>query len=255
VYDVARGLPTRFTFDAAADDYPVWSSDGRSIVFRSNRKGRFDLYRKAVDSVGAEELLYADDLDKTPTDWSADGKLLLYYGIGPNSKTGLDLWALPLTPERPGAALKPFLVLQTAFAEVDARFSPDGRWIVYVSNESQRFEVYVTPFPPPPSGPGGKRQISTAGSLGFVAVPVRWRQDGKEIFYVSPDRQLMAAEVALKGTTLEVGAVRPLFELVDGVPDFDVSADGQRFLLSSAPQQQLAEPITLIQNWAAALTK
>ena len=164
IYDVSRGLRTRLTFDAASDRYPVWSPDGTSIVFASNRKGKFDLYRKAVDSVGAEELLYANDLDKTPTSWSADGKWLLYDAFDPNSKTGRDLWALPLTPERPGAALKPFLVLQTTFTEVDAQFSPNGQWILYGSDESQRNEIYVTPFPPSPSGrPGGKRQISTAG--------------------------------------------------------------------------------------------
>ena len=91
-----EGVRTRLTFDAASDRNPVWSPDGASIVFASNRKGRFDLYRKTVDSVGAEELLYANDLDKTPTSWSADGKWLLYYTFDPNSNTR-DLWALPVT--------------------------------------------------------------------------------------------------------------------------------------------------------------
>ena len=189
IYDVSRGLRTRLTFDAASDRSPVWSPDGASIVFTSNRKGRFDLYRKAVDSVSAEELLYADDLDKTPTSWSADGKWLLYDAFDPNSKTGRDLWALSLTSERPGTTLKPSLFLQTTFSEVDSQFSPDGQWILYgSSNESQRNEIYVTPFPPSPSGSGGRLQISTAGVIGIA----RWREDGREIFYVNLDRQLMA---------------------------------------------------------------
>ena len=144
-------------------------------------------------------------------------------------------------------------MLQTTFDERDARFSPDGRWILYSSNESQRFEVYVAPFPPAPSGPGGKRQVSTAGAP-FPGA--RWRQDGREIFYVSPDQQLMAAEVTIKGGTLEVGAVRSLFGMTEGEnASFDVSADGQRFLLFSAPEQQSAEPLTLILNWASGLKK
>ncbi len=252
IYDVSRGLRTRLTFDAASDRYPVWSPDGASIVFASNRKGKFDFYRKAVDSVGAEELLYANDLDKTPTSWSADGKWLLYDAFDPNSNTR-DLWALPLTPERPGTALKPFLVLQTTFTEVDAQFSPNGQWILYGSNESQRNEIYVTPFPPSPSGllvASGRCQQRVWRYAGS-----RWRDDGREIFYVSSlDRQLMAAEVTTKSGTLEVGAVRSLFAINEsGPPMFDVTADGQRFLRFTFPEQKSAQPLTLIQNWASGL--
>ena len=218
-------------------------------MFASNRKGKFDLYRKAVDSVSAEELLYEDDLDKTPTSWSADGKWLLYDAFDPNSNTR-DLWALPLTPERPGTTLKPSLVLQTTFTEVDAQFSPNGQWILYGSNESQRNEIYVTPFPPSPSGSGGKLRISTAGVTGIA----RWREDGREIFYVNLDRQLMAAEVSTKSGTLEVGAVRSLFTPNESGPGmFDVMADGQRFLFFTFPEQKSARPLTLIQNWASGL--
>ena len=249
IYDVSRGLRTRLTFDKASDRNPVWSPDGASIVFASNRKGKFDFYRKAVDSVSAEELLYASDLDKTPTSWSADGKWLLYDVFDPNSNTR-DLWALPLTPERPGAALKPSPVLQTPFNEVLAQFSPNGQWILYGSDESQRNEIYVTPFPPSPSGPGGKRQMSTAGVAGVS----RWREDGREIFYMSLDRQLMAAEVTTKSGTLEVGAVRSLFAMNEsGPPTFDVTADGQRFLRLMFPKQKSTQPLTLIQNWASGL--
>ena len=122
-----------------------------------------------------------------------------------------------------------------------------------MSNESQRNEVYVTPFPPLVSGPGGKRQVSTAG--GFLP---RWRQDGKELFYTGPGRRLMAAEIEAKGGTLEVGQVRPLFSAVggaQGIPLYDVSADGQHFLLRIVPEQKSGDPLTLVQNWTAGLKK
>ena len=157
IYDMVRGVPTRFTFDPASDASPVWSPDGRTIVFRSSRKGHADLYRKSANGAGVEELLYADNLDKAPTSWSADGKFLLYQAADP--KTGQDIWALPLTPEGPGRQLKPSLVIQTPFQESQAQFAPDGRWMAYQSNESQRAEIYVTPFP----GPGGKRLVSKEG--------------------------------------------------------------------------------------------
>jgi Tol biopolymer transport system component len=255
-YDVSRGFRTRLTFDPANDNNPVWSPDGQSIVFRSNRKGHFDLYRKSANGAGSEELLYADNLEKSPTSWSADGKFLLYLtGVVRSAFVGAggDLWALPLTPERPGDPLKPFLLSQGPFNSFDALFSPDGRWIAYVSNESQRAEIYVTSFPPAASGLGGKRQVSAAGGI----LP-RWRQDGKEIFYMGPDGQLMAAEIEAKGGALEVGQVRPLFRIIGVMqsnPLYDVSADGQHFLFRTFPEQKSGDPLTLVQNWTAGLKK
>jgi hypothetical protein len=143
--------------------------------------------------------------------------------------------------------------LQAPFNVFDAQFSPDSRWIAYVSNESQRNEIYVTPFPPPVSGHGSKRQVSTAGG----SLP-RWRQDGKEIFYLGPDRQLMAAEIEAKGGILEVGQVRPLFSatgMTQANPLYDVSADGQHFLVRTFPEQKTGDPLTLVQNWTAGLKK
>jgi Tol biopolymer transport system component len=249
IYDVARGVRTRFTSDPSIDDYPVWSPDGRSIAFTSVRKGHFDLYRKSSDGTGTEELLYADNLTKTPVSWSPDGKFLLYYALSP--MTAEDIWVLPLTPEGGGGALKPSPFLQTAFRELRPQFSPDGRWVTYQSNESQQFEIYVAPF----SSPGGKRQISINGGSS-----PRWRQDGKEIFYAAPDGRLMAAEVIVRGNSIEGGKVRPL-----GIPvvttrgyRYDVSSDGQRFLsalAASAQQQNGTSPLTLVENWAAGLKK
>jgi Tol biopolymer transport system component/predicted Ser/Thr protein kinase len=251
-YDVSRGPPSRFTFDAGLDVDPIWSPDGRTIVFGSRRKEHFDLYRKSADGAGNEELLYSDDLEKRPTSWSPDGKSVLYMALG-NPKTASDIWVLPLTPEKPGSPLKPHPVLQTAFDERSAQFSPDGKWIAYSSDDSQRNEVYVTPFPPPPSGLGGRRQISTGGGV----LP-RWRADGKEILYPTLDRRLMAAEVTTRGASLEVGQVRALFGPIYAAGDFpfyDVSPDGQRFLIAVASGQKATEPLTLIQNWASGLRK
>jgi len=247
-YDVSRGIPTRLTTDPAHDEYPVWSPDGRSIVFASNRKGHFDLYRRSANGAGADELLYADDLDKYPSSWSADGRFLLFDTNSAVSKTKADIWALPLTPEKPGGPLMPVVVLQTPFNEGYAQFSPDGKWMVYQSQESGRDEIYVTQFPPPPSGQGGKRQISTAGGI-----RPSWRQDAKEIFYIAADRRLTAAEVAIKGGAVEVEQVRALFGPVTA-NFYDVSADGQRFLIPNSPDTN-PEPLTLIQNWAAGLRK
>ncbi|MGD1095748.1 MAG: hypothetical protein ABSB35_27610 [Bryobacteraceae bacterium] len=154
IYDVARGLPTRFTFDPAAEQEAIWSPDGKFVLYHSA-----------------------------------------------NPQTGDDLWILPVTGDR-----KPVPFVRTAFNEQNGQFSPDGRWVAYHSNESGNNEVYVVPFP----GPGGKRQISAGGG----SFP-RWRQDGKEIFYIGADQRLTAAEVAVKSNLLEAGAVRPLFGPVD----------------------------------------
>ena len=193
-------------------------------------------------------------MNKSPTSWSRDGKILLYHANNPASKSW-DLGALPLTPERTGAPLKPFPVLQTPFDEIFPHFSPDGRWIAYVSNESQRNELYVTAFPVPAAGPGARRQVSRAG---INPTSVRWRSDGKEIFCVGLDGNLMVAEVTARGNTIDVGAVRPLFRFIggsSGYTRYDVSSDGQHFLVAVPPEQKSSQPVTLITNWPAALKK
>ena len=142
---------------------------------------------------------------------------------------------------------KPFAFAQTEFSEIQGVFSPDGRWIAYVSDESGTAEVYAAPFP----GPGAKRVISTRQSgSGSGGVPL-WRPDGREIFYIAPDRSLMAVAVTLSRTTLEAGLPRALFGpvLAVGGRNYAVSADGKRFLAYTAPGLRANVPITLIQNW------
>ena len=246
IYDLAHNLRTRFTFDPSVEREAVWSPDGRSIVFSSNRKGHFDLYRKASDGTGVEELLNSDGLDKYPTSWSPDGKFLLYWACC-DPQLGFHSWVLPLT-----AGAKPFALLQTPINEWNPQFSPVGRWVAYQSTESGRGEIYVVPFGPDGGATGGKRQVSTAGG-----VSPRWRRDGKALFYIAPGGKLMAAEVEGKGGSLAVGQVKALFGplRVQGY-FYDVSADGQRFLTVVPAEQAIpAEPITVVLNWTAGLKK
>jgi hypothetical protein len=160
----------------------------------------------------------------------------------------MDLWALPLEGTR-----KPFPVVQSRFNEDEGQFSPDGRWIAYRSNESGRDEVYVQAFP----GPAGKRQMSTVGGS-----QPRWRRNGKELFYVAADTRLMSVPVALtpEGQTPSVGVPAPLFRTrLVGVDQpkaqYAVAADGQRFLMNVIADEATISPITIVQNWTAALRK
>jgi serine/threonine protein kinase len=246
IYDTASGLRTRFTFDPATDRNPIWSPDGRSIIYASRRKEHLDLYRRSADGAGAEELLYSDDLDKYPTSWSQDGKFLLYRG----ALTGVlgGIWVLPMMPQQDGGPLKPFQYAPSPFSMGNPQFSPDGRWIAYASTESARYAVYVARFP---SG-AAKRQISVAGGI-----TPRWRRDGKEIFYMALDGTIMSAGVSAKGDELEVTQMRRLFGPVNVASNafrFDVAPDGQRFLIVPPPQAS-TEGITVIQNWTAGLKK
>ena len=241
LFDIPRGLRTRFTFDPADEFELAWSPDGSRVVFDASRKGPFDLYQKASSGAGAEEELLTDSLGKFPVDWSPDGRFILFVVAAP--KTGFDLWVLPLFGDR-----KPFQFLQTQFNERGGQFSADGRWVAYVSDESGRPEVYVAPFP----GPGGKWQVSTTGGT-----QPRYRRDGKEIFYLAPDNKLMAAAVNGQGSAFEVGAVRPLFDTRPSGPGFvyDVAPDGQRFLVNTLTEEVASAPITLVVNWPALLKK
>ena len=243
IYEVASDRRTRFTFDPAEERASAWAPDGSRIAFSSNRQGHFDIYQKDSSGAGSEELLLESDVDKYPTSFSTDGRFLLYWANG--LKTGADLWILPLSGDR-----KPFPFLQTESQEGNGMFSPDGRWVAYFSTESGNVELYVASFP----GAGGKRQVSTSGAN----TPAKWRKDGKEIFYLAPDDKLMAAEVNGRGATLEVGAVRPLFDIRRGGPGYvyDVTADGERFLVNSAVEpKEPSAPITLVVNWTADLKK
>lgn len=209
---------------------PVWSPDGSRIVFDSTRKGVVDLYERAVSGAGTEAVLWESSESKNASDWSSDGRWFSFAIQSP--KTARDLWVLPLDGEK-----KPIAIAQTASEEGDGRFSPDGRWIAYQSNESGRFEIYIQSFP----GPGGRSQISTGGGTS-----PQWRRDGKELFYLGLDNGLMTVSVALNGPKVEPGAPVALFSLPPGAA-YTASPDGQRFLLNEITKE--ASPVTILLNW------
>jgi serine/threonine protein kinase/Tol biopolymer transport system component len=251
IYDMVRTLKNRFTFDPSQDQLAVWSPNGSRIIFGSNRKGHFDLFLKASSGAGAEEILLESPEDKYPFDWSADGRFIVYAEIKGARE---NLWILPVEGDR-----KPFVFLQTAFDEDVPQFSPDGHWIAYQSNESGNWELYVRPFigadGRPAAGQSGKWQVSTNG-VNLNSGP-QWNRNGKELFYLSSDNSLMAAEIMANGATFDVGAVRPLFELKGKglVNVAAVSADGQKFLMGIQVAVQSVPPLTLVTNWDAGLKK
>jgi Tol biopolymer transport system component len=242
--DLARGTPTRFTFDPSPDLSSVWSPDGGRILFTSLRDGHGDLYQRAASGGGADEVLVKSDFSKMPNDWSANGKFILYQELNP--RTSNDLWVLPVA-----GGQEPFPFLQSQFDERQGRFSPDGRWIAYASNESGPWQVYVRSFP----DPGGKWQVSTNGG----GQP-QWRRDGRELFYLSADRKLMAVEVNGSGPTFDAGTPKELFTVriqSVGLPGprnyYAATKDGQRFLVVSVPGDPTASPTTVVLNWTADL--
>jgi len=251
LFDLARASSSRFTFYPAFDSFPLWSPDGKRIAFSSSREGPWNLYQKAASGAGEEELLLKTTSNKWTTDWSPDGRFLLYTELDP--KTRADLWVLPPSSETRNAERKPMPFLRTEFDERNARFSPDGRWVAYQSNESGRDEIYVRGFSPGEPGSRGQWQVSTGGGL-----EPRWRGDGKELFYLAPDRKLMAVEVKA-GTGFEAGIARPLFQTRVYTSAFAgryaVTRDGQRFLIISEAEESAGEPATVILNWPAALKK
>jgi Tol biopolymer transport system component len=242
--ETARGVLSRFTFEPAAEYSARWSPDGRRVVFTSDRSGVFDLYVKSASGAGSEELLLATPVNKSPIDWSPDGRVLLFRSTDP--VTSHDLWALPLDGDR-----QPFPVARTNFVEAFGQFSPDGRWLAYQSNVSGRTEVYAQPFP----GPGAKLQISTNGGA-----QMRWRRDGRELFYLGLDSRLMAVPIRTTdaGDGLVAGEPVPLFtaHVGDIVPlqsgfsiSYIISPDGQRFLMDTIVEEPAPAPITVILNW------
>ena len=245
IYDVSQGLRTRFTFQSAAYSYPTWSPDGRTIVFISNRSGSSDIYRKPSDGSSDEELLYAGGGKLlTEPSFSPDGKYLVFREDQDLRVLSNPLGKLPV--EKPAS----LGVRDLGGARLSTRFSPDGKWIAYTSGSSGRPELFVAPFP----GPGGKRQVSVSGGV----VP-RWRQDGKELFFLDLAGRVMAAQVNTPGGVFEVGRIEPLFTAAAGSASstllWDASPDGQRFVAASAEEDDSEPHLTMVQNWTASLKK
>ncbi len=250
--DLARGVLTRLTSGQFVHDSPVWSPDGAQIVFSSNRNGHFDLFRKSTDGAGVEEPLFTSSNDKSPTDWSADGRFIAFDVFGEraheqtSSKRGgkHEVWIFSVA----GGGATP--VLQTAFNESSGRFSPDGRWLAYCSDNSGRSEVYVRSFP----SPGAEWRVSVDGGTQPV-----WRPDGQELFYVGADRKLMATKTKIMSAVTH-GAIESLFDIhlrssASDIGLFDVAADGRRFLVNTPVERQTSSPVTVVVNWSAPLRR
>jgi hypothetical protein len=236
-----RGELTRATDDTKTEWCPVWAPDDREFIFASNRSGVYDLYRKPFS--GPDEVLLKSSDMKIPSDWSMNGRFLLYRV---QQATRSDIWVLPLT-----AGQEPSPFVQTRFDEREGQFSPDTRWVAYQSDESGRYQIYIRPFP----GPGEPIPLTADGGT-----QPRWRPDGRELFYISPDERLMALPVELNvgGAPPRVLAPVPLFQtqisggVVPGAnrQQYAVSADGQQFVMSiRQADAEAASPITVVLNW------
>jgi len=238
-YDLQRQSSKRLTFDPSIDATPVWSPDASQLVFQSNRTNRFNLYMKNADGAQEEKSIVQDEVDIFPNDWSRDGKYFLYT-------RDIDLWFLTL-PE-----LKSNLFLKAPSVLTNGQFSPDGKWTAYASNETGKWEIYVTSFPKA----RGRWQVSTGGGE-----QPRWRGDGKELFYLSADGKMMAVPVTTGGN-FDASTPVALFQTSPRQPiprydlfAYDVTRDGQRFLILTQLKQAETEPMSIVLNWTAKLNK
>jgi Tol biopolymer transport system component len=250
VADVSRGIFSRLSADQASQTSHVMTPDGRVVFSTTLNAGIGDLYWMSANGVGMPEpLITRSPTVKHPNDVSPDGRFLIYDD---HTSQRQDLWILPLAPPA-GSERQPFPFLATAADETFGQFSPDGKWIAYDSDESGTREVYVQGFAADrsPAAAVGKWQISTAGGD-----KPRWSHDGKELYYLAPDRKLMAVPVKI-GSTFEPGVAVPLFETrMAAFFPYEVAADG-RFLMNTPSEgpSPTASPVTMVLNWQSALAK
>ncbi|MGH9719372.1 MAG: protein kinase domain-containing protein [Bryobacteraceae bacterium] len=243
-----RRTITRLTSDRRRAEDPVWSPDGRRVIFASNRDGPYSLYQKLANGSKDDEVLLKSERDKTPTGVSRDGRLLLYTQADPQTKN--DIWVLSNLSGRPSDR-KAMPFLQTQFNESEAQFCPgpetSPRWVAYTSDESGRNEVYVRAFSQ--NSTGARWQVSRTGGTN-----PRWRGDGQELFFASPDETVMAVDFTPAATFS--AAPKALFKVPSGIlPNWDVTADGKRFLVLVRLQQNARAPFTVVINWQEVLKK
>jgi Tol biopolymer transport system component len=240
--DLQSGAGTRFTFDPAVDSNPVWAPDGKRVIFASNRGGGLGLYEKSTEGAGTETVLLKPAPAGNLTDWSHDGRYLISFEAYAGA-----IWVLPVDGDR-----KPFPFLRSNFTLVGPRLSPDGRWIAFRSNESGHDEIYVESFTPVADAGSaastGKWMVSRGNSPGMI----HWRQDGKELYYLSLDGTVMAVPVTAN-PGFHAGPPEPLFKVPAGFnragPLGDVSPDGQKFLLALPKGGDVRQEFTVVTNW------
>jgi Tol biopolymer transport system component len=234
VLDLSRGSTLRITYDAATDASPVWSPDGQRLVFRSNRSGLHDLYERLANGTGQSAQLLRGGEAKYPTDWSADGRTILFHTY--SRETGADVW----TMNADGSSPQP--LLNGPYDEMQGQLSPDGQWLAYTSFESGRAEVYVRSV----TEAGRRWQMSAGGGS-----DPRWRGDGGELFYLSASSQLTAVDFTPAGP----GAPKALFRVAvipPGMPylsNYDVTGDGRRFLFKLPVHDPTSAPLRALTNW------
>jgi Tol biopolymer transport system component/predicted Ser/Thr protein kinase len=245
LYDLSRETLTRFTFEGNYNLNPIWTPDGKRIAFESNKEGPPNLFWQLADGSGGLERLNTSEYIQVPSSWSPDGQLLAFHEVNPSTQR--DIWVLRLGDPSTGSGqvhkAQPFL--RTQFNEGSPQFSPNGRWLAYVSDESGRFEIYVQPYP----GPGGKSQISSDGGTEPM-----WNPNGRELFYRSGNK-MMAVEITTQ-PSFSAGKPKVLFEgrylLTPATsPNYVVATDGQRFLMLKPTEQVQSAPtqINIVLNW------
>jgi eukaryotic-like serine/threonine-protein kinase len=247
--NLERGTQIRLTDDPATDNFPAWSAAGDRITFVSARNRQSSIYVKLSNGSAVEEPLVSSAEQKWNPTFSPDGKAIIYSQLNP--KSNLDLYLVST-----GGDKKIETFLQTNFREDQARVSPNGRWVAYVSDETGQFEVYIQTFPVA----GGKLAVSVGGGS-----QPQWRADGRELYYYAPDRKLMAVEVNGDGPIFKVGVARPLFDIRSLGPGFDQifpgigyytsARNGKRFLVPSLPETPQRQQVNVILNWTADLKK
>ena len=242
IYDLARGVGSRFSFSAERASSPVWSPDGHQVVYGN---GNAEIILDQIEGSSQSRAVVSGGLyhERWPTSWSPDGTHLAYQSY--SGKIGFEVWTLPLALNPVPSRFNP----TRAYTNVDPLpfFSPNGKWLAYVSEESGQMQLYVAKFP----GGRGKQQISSDGAVrGF------WRHDGREILYITREKKLVGLPVVDRGDSLEIGKSYPLFanKIIANHDSVDISKDGQRLLMPIPIEEQVA-PVTLVTNWTATMER